>query len=138
MIIMALVGEGNDTGDDIYFALTRELGPSRVRRVFVGFLTCPAERIRRLKIEAGARGSDDNVTLVVGINTAAEVEALRAMGAFICHTHRFSRTVPIRAGDLQVSESRHRPDHQLDAIEAYSECWTRRVAARRARREGAA
>ncbi|PMN73177.1 hypothetical protein [Enterovibrio norvegicus] len=142
MILMALVGEGNDTGDAVHFALTRELGAPRVRRVFVGFLPCQDARIRRLNIEARTRGSDENVTLVVGINTPAEADAMRNMGAVVCHPYRRGRVsamVPVRPLDLMISADLVHPEHVLDAVEAYSECFTRRAAARKQRRtQGAA
>jgi len=137
MILMALVGECESEADSFHFAMTHELGASRVRRVYVGFISDLTERLRRLRLETSDRVSDEFVTLVVGVKTPEEVAELRLMGAFICHPYgvltRTHDDIVIRPNDLLVSMKDSRPDHALDALEAYSECYIRRRRMRKAK-----
>ena len=137
MILMALIGEGESESDSFHFSMTHELGPSKVRRVYVGFVLDMTERLRRLRLEAAARLSDEFVTLVVGVNTPQEVAELRSMGAFICHCYGplagIYDDINIEPHDLVVSLHSNRPSHVLDAIEAYSECYVRRREMRNAK-----
>ncbi len=137
MILMALIGECDSEADSFHFAMTHELGPSKVRRVYVGFVSDMTERLRRLRLEATARLSDEFVTLVVGVNTPQEVAELRSMGAFVCHQHGplgdIYDDIAIQSHDLVISSNEERPSHALDALEAYSECYVRRREMRKAK-----
>lgn len=130
MILMAVMGEKESEADAFHFAMVNELGASRVRRVYLGFISDITERLRRLKIETSGRWSDEVVTLVVGVNSTEELAMLRQMGAFVCYQygplsggyHQFD----IKPVDLMISQADGRPDHVLDALDAYSECYTRK------------
>ncbi|WP_139073853.1 hypothetical protein [Aliivibrio fischeri] len=124
------MGEDESEADPFHFAMVNELGASQVRRVYLGFVSDMSERLRRLKLETMGRWSDDVVTLVVGVNAQPEIDMLREMGAFMCHQYgplsmAYER-VEIKPGDLMISMSEKRPAHVLDALEAYSECYTRK------------
>lgn len=130
MILMAVMGEKESDSDAFHFAMVNELGASRVRRVYLGFVSDMTERLRRLRLEASGRWDDEVVTLVVGVNSTEELDLLRQMGAFICHQygalsgiyHQFD----IKPVDLMISQANNSPDHVLEALEAYSECYTRK------------
>ncbi|EJV5951094.1 hypothetical protein R7D97_25100 [Vibrio sp. Vb5031] len=139
MIVMALLGGTEEDGDASYLALVNELGASRVRRLFLGYLPDPAERARRLRLEISGRWPDDIVTLVVGTNSKEELQVLRSFGAFVCHQYgalsEFYSQHGIKHHDLMVSEGESVPDHVLNTVEAWSECYVRQMDRRRKRRE---
>lgn len=139
MIVMAMIGGTEESGDCAYKSLVRELGASRVRKLYLGYLSDPHERARRLYIELSGRFSDDIVTLVVGSNTPEEVSALRKMGAFICHQYgaltSCYASLAIQPSDLMVTTALCRPEHVLTPIEAWSVCFVKKKEQRRKRRE---
>lgn len=139
MIVMALLGGNEDDSEAMYIALMKELGASRVRRLYLGYLPDPAERVRRLRLELSSRLPDDVVTLVVGVDTDAELNALRNLGAFVCHHYgpltRIYQQFDIKSYDLMVSEAKAVPDHVMGAVDAWSECYVRKLSRRQKQRE---
>ncbi|EKI0737911.1 hypothetical protein [Vibrio parahaemolyticus] len=139
MIVMALLGGTEDDGEAAYLALVNELGAGQVRRLYLGYLPDPAERARRLRLELSGRWPDDIVTLVIGSNSAEELQALRRLGAFVCHQYgsltEFYDRLDIKHHDLMVSEADNTPAHVLTAIEAWSECYVRKLDRRRKRKQ---
>ncbi|EGR3853012.1 hypothetical protein DEH12_16755 [Vibrio cholerae] len=135
MIVMALLGGTESDGDAAYLALVKELGASRVRRLFLGYLPDPNERCRRLRLELSGRWPDDIVTLVIGTNTKQEVNTLRQLGVFVCHQYGaltdFYDQLDIKHHDLMVSEQAVKPSHVFSIVEAWSECYLRMQQRRR-------
>lgn len=129
MIVMALLGGTEDERESMVIALMKELGASRVRRLYLGYLPDPVERVRRLRMELSSRLPDDVVTVVLNPDTEAELNTLRNLGAFVCHYYGTLSGIysqfEIKSYDLMVSEANRTPDHVLGAVDAWSECYVR-------------
>lgn len=139
MIVMALLGATEEQSEAAYQALVSELGSGRVRRLYLGYLPDPAERARRLRMETSGRWPDDIVTLFIGSGCKEELQTLRDMDAFVCHQYGALKDdydhLDIQPHDFMISEFRWAPSHVISIVEAWSECYVRKLDRRRKRRE---
>lgn len=128
MIVMALVGGDEKHNEAVYLALVNELGRGQVRRLYLGYLLDPSERVRRLQMEFSNRLPQNVVTIVMGCSSEQEITALRHRGAFICHHYGalssvYSSHCLIQPADLMISDAKNTPDHVLTSVDAWSECY---------------
>ncbi|EQB9038072.1 TPA: hypothetical protein ACMDPH_003456 [Vibrio cholerae] len=140
MLIMVIQGGNGSARDNVISALTHFKNP-RVVTIDVSFIASIERRIETL--QQMLHKGWDVMNVVVGANSAQEIEYLRGVGAMFCNVHRHYPQhlleIPgaIHRDDVLVSTWQYEESdvEVLSPDEAFSECLVRDRARRRKRQE---
>lgn len=126
-MIMVLMG-GTATDREAVIQDLMQLYKSRIQSVNVAHLSCPADRVERLRMEINPNRPFRVITVVNNPGSLEEVTELRRIGAYFAHVYGplapIYDQVKVESRDVQVAPIPHRhtlPMHVLTPEEAISE-----------------
>ncbi|EGQ7740899.1 hypothetical protein NAL94_23785 (plasmid) [Vibrio alginolyticus] len=126
-MIMVLMG-GNTNDRDAVIRDLMQLYKGRIQCVNVAHLSCPLQRVERLKMEVNPKRAFRVITLVNNPTSVEEVNELRRVGAHFAHMYGPLTPVydhiSMASDDVQVAPIPHRhslPAHVLTPEETVSE-----------------
>lgn len=121
MLIIGLIGGSEANRDQIAERICKV--SSQATRFDMRYPKEPEKRAQQVRDLVGSRGMNLNKTLVMlNVATEEEAETLRDLGAvFAVVKGQVSHTVPIRKGDLYVTNSWRACRHFLTPEQMYSE-----------------
>lgn len=121
MLIIGLIGGSDENRDQIAERICKV--SSQATRFDMRYPKEPEKRAQQVRELVGSRGMNANKTLVMlNVITIEEADALRELGAvFAVVKGKVSHTVPIKKGDLYVTNSWRACRHFLTPEQMYSE-----------------
>ena len=106
---------------------------ARIQRLNVSHISSDKQRVHRLSVEVHAPHKPQQITLITGVKTVAEVTLLRNAGAVMAHIYgplsSIYKEVVIDHADLHITPLAPRiavPPHVLTPEEAVSEIYYRK------------